>query len=1027
MIDAKADEEPISAICYVSEARSSLDKLELNDLVRRASESNFEHKISGFLCLHKGRYFQYLEGRHDAVQHLIAQIVNDRRHKVLNTIDLGTTQVRRYADWSMMRVNPASRGINSLVEAIMHIAVDQLIDRRFEDSAQSTLLSLLDCLSEDSMRENIEAEFIGKKIIAIGASAGGIAPIKQILADLPKDIDASILLVLHLSPSHKTVLDEILQRDTGFPVELAKDNDLLLPGKVNLIPPSKNIQVQAGRIRVLEQLDRQSSSGAVEHNVRSIPYPVDILFSNLARQHGRKVIGIVLSGSGNDGARGAKHLQEEGAIVIAQNPETAEFEGMPGAVVSAGAVDRALELDEIGPFVTSLVKSHSDSGVTALSAQDLEVTENILSMLAEHDIDFTGYKRQTIINRIQRRRALVEARTLQDYYAELLVSETERALIKNDLLISVTEFFRDKPAWELLRGQIQTQLLTNLSADEVIRVWIAGCATGEEAYTMAIVLMELLGELEAPNDFKIFATDLSESSLRIAATGAYKCASVMAFSEEQLRKYFHRYDDGYQISTLIKEKVIFSHHNLVRDAPFTNMHIVCCRNVIIYMDTELQSRVLRTLHFALQLGGILFLGPSESTGVLAREFSTPSHEWNLHVKQRDKRIPLQLDAKNKHYRAERHWVQSVNTLELTSNEEADLMYQQGIEALCLSQHKTAVIINSKKTVDLVICDPNGLLEVAKGQPGAGIDKLLVGSLVPPVVVSLQRLLKTDQVSVTSEKVNCIDNHGNELKVDISIHALKVDNADLRWLLTFKPVTDNTNKQPGYAGRVDGSGETTEDIVSVKNALSEAEETLYETVRELELSNNEQKDAFEQLTAANEELQSTNEELQSVNEELYTVNFEYQSKIHELSDITNDLNNLMRCTDLGVVFIDSELRIRKFTEQAGRIADLAENDIGRPASDIGNRLNCNQLSEHIARVMSLNKSEELDIHYRECDARLHLGIYPYTVESEFCQGVVLTMLDLATLETFSVSARSTAQPDNHPDSQAEQLTVAETID
>lgn len=1004
MTDKVTDEGLITAICYVSEARLSLDKIEMNELVRRASEFNYNHQISGFLCLHKGRYFQYLEGRAEVVAQLFAQIRGDPRHQILNTVELGTANSRRYTDWSMMRVNPASRGINSLIEAIMHIAVDELSKPLLEESAQSTLQTLLDCLGEDSMRENIEAEFVGKKIIAIGASAGGIAPIKKILADLPKDIDASILLVLHLSPSHKTVLDEILQRDTGFPVDLARDNDLLLPGKVNLIPPSKNIQVQAGRIRVLEQKGRDEPDGDAELGGRSVPYPVDILFSNLAKQHGRKVIGIVLSGSGNDGARGAKHLQESGAIVIAQNPEQAEFEGMPAAVVSADVADRVLDLEDISRFVTGLVESHAESGVTTPSAHDVEIVEDILVMLADHGIDFTGYKRQTIINRIQRRKALVDARSLQDYYDELTASESERALMKNDLLISVTEFFRDPPAWDILKGLVQSQVLKKLSTDEMLRVWIPGCATGEEAYTMAIVLTELLGQAEAPNDFKIFATDLSEKALQVAASGIYRCASVTAFTESQLRKYFHRYDDGYQISTLIKEKVIFSHHNMVSDAPFTNMHVVCCRNVIIYMDTELQSRVLRTLHFALQLGGVLFLGPSESTGTLAREFSTPSHEWNLHVKQRDKRIPLELDAKN--YRTETHRVQLVKTTQLANHQEADFMYQKGIEALCLSQHKTAVIINSKKAVELVICDPNGLLEVARGQPGAGIDKLLVGSLVPAVVVNLQRLLKTDRQSVTARKVSCIDNHGNKLLVDIAIHGLKGNSGDPSWLLTFRLVSDSAEPVAELPSTPMGANEDSAlELIEAKRALAEAEQTLFETVRELELSNNEQKDAFEQLTAANEELQSTNEELQSVNEELYTVNFEYQSKIHELSDITNDLNNLMRCSNQGVVFIDSELRIRKFTEQAGRIADLVENDIGRPATDIGVRLNCQLLSEMIARVVSLNKSEEFDIRYRNVDDRLHIGVYPYTVESEFCQGVVLTMLDLATLETFSVNTRS----------------------
>ena len=423
-----------------------------------------------------------------------------------------------------------------------------------------------------------------------------------------------------------------------------------------------------------------------------VPHPIDILFESVAKHYGRKAIGVILSGSGNDGTRGAKALQDAGGIVLVQSPDSAEFDSMPQSAIDENVVSRIMPPKQLARFIATNIQAQSDLPDITLSDHDTKIVENILQLLANHGTNFTQYKRKTVVNRILRRKSLLELESLDDYMVEVTNSIEERRLLKNDLLICVTEFFRDAPAWEILRALVSNDLIETLSGGETLRVWVPGCATGEEAYSVAILVQEIYEQLELEPNYKIFATDLSENSVRATAGGIYKSGNLKYFDESQLNKYFYKTEDAYQVRQSIRENVITAVHNLIEDAPFTNMHLVCCRNVIIYMQPELQARVLKILHFALYKDGLLFLGPSESTGVIGSEFKTVNRQWNLHSKKYDKKIPLHLDSA------------TVTTTDnkvknpiqprkkpVKSESSGQHMYRKGIEALCQAQNKTALM------------------------------------------------------------------------------------------------------------------------------------------------------------------------------------------------------------------------------------------------------------------------------------------------------------------------------------------------
>ena len=473
-------------------------------------------------------------------------------------------------------------------------------------------------------------------IVGIGASAGGLRALEEFFEHLPTDSGAAFVVVQHLSPDFKSLMKELLGRCTRMAIYRVTEGMELEPNSVYLIPPGKNLILQGRKLRLLEQSAR---------NTQKLNFPIDLFLESLAEQHRNCSIGVILSGTGSDGTKGLKAINAEGGYALVQHPETAEFDGMPRSAIATKIVDRILPTPELAQTICQLVQSpdllsnsSKESRIELLEANLQEIAQ-ILAQQGE--TDFSDYKPSTLSRRIDRRYLISGCSSMREYIELLKTSPTERAVLHQDLLISVTHFFRDPPAWNFLKNKVIPDLIANTEADEELRCWVTACATGEEAYSLAILLEEAIAFSPKPVRFKIFATDIDRSALEKAARGIYSQTIARDISPELIEKYFVYKDNSLQIIRRLREKLLFAPHDFTKDAGFARMNLISCRNVLIYLQSELQSRVLRNLHFSLASKGILFLGDAENLGKLQAEFNPIDRQTKIYQKRRDVRLNLQ--------------------------------------------------------------------------------------------------------------------------------------------------------------------------------------------------------------------------------------------------------------------------------------------------------------------------------------------------------------------------------------------------
>ena len=477
-------------------------------------------------------------------------------------------------------------------------------------------------------------------VVGIGASAGGLRALEEYFENMPSDSNAAFVVVQHLSPDYKSLMSELLKRHTNMAVQQVTEQIALAPNTVFLIPPGQNLVLENERLHLIPQERGQG---------RHPNFPIDYFFQSLAKEISENTIAIILSGTGSDGSRGIQEVSETGGIVLVQDPKTAEFDGMPQSAISTDIVDLVLSPSKLAQVTYQFVTSPKELRASSNHQHNLLVSNQIKQIVdivkRYQDIDFTYYKPSSLTRRIERRCLIAGYRDLDDYIHRLETSEDERAALRNDLLITVTHFFRDVEAWNFLKESILPTLIDKASSKQTLRVWITACATGEEAYSMAILLRELLDQQEPVIEVKIFATDIDQAALNRASAGIFPASIIEEVNDERLQRFFISRDDGrFEISHSIREMIIFASHNLAKDAGFTHMDLVTCRNVLIYMQPELQNQVLCNLHFALEAQGILFLGESETLGPLEEEFKAFDSKWKIYQKLRDVKLPCSLSA-----------------------------------------------------------------------------------------------------------------------------------------------------------------------------------------------------------------------------------------------------------------------------------------------------------------------------------------------------------------------------------------------
>ena len=828
-------------------------------------------------------------------------------------------------------------------------------------------------------------------IVGIGASAGGLKPIEQFFDQMPIDSGMSFVVVQHLSPNFKSLMDELLARHTKMSIYQVIDGVDIEPNCIYLIPPEKNMAMQDGKLLLTDKVGE-----------RGLNLPIDIFFSSLAEQASDRAVAIILSGTGSDGSRGIKAVREAGGLVLVQAPESAGFDGMPQAAIATGIVDLICPPEEMPAL---LLQYAHDNDRVSLQQQEFRADERVpgesdmFRMFRFyrhlHNLDFSLYKPATISRRLERRMKLVNSRSLTEY-VDLIENDNEECeALYRDLLVEVTQFFRDPEAFDRLRNSVIPDLLQRADEGTEVRIWVCGCATGEEAYSIAMVIHNLL-EKSNPKKltFKVFATDVHQKSLEIASQGFYPSHALDNVPSEFQHKYFIRNNGICNVKRDLRQSVIFAANDVTRDPPFTRIDMISCRNVLIYLEPKVQKRILSMFHFGLKTRGVLFLGPSETVGDLSTEFEQLDRHWRIYSKLRDVRLPeatrMPLSpvlGSIVHDRSQGN----APLQPLTPLVKNNMFLTSAYEELLAKYVPPSLLINDFN--ELVHCfgDARKLLTQPEGKPTTDILKMLDKDLSVAVSAALHRS-KAEGKPVVYKGVRVRLDDNDERLFQVSAEPYKHQDQSLS-LIALEEM-ERLSSHDEIVEEFRTNDHTGERIGQLERELNYTRETLQATVEELESSNEELQATNEELIASNEELQSTNEEVHSVNEELYTVNTEHKLKIEELTQLTSDMDNLLKSTEIGTIFLDRKFNIRMFTPSIAAGFDVLDQDIGRPINHIAYKLDSPQLLADAAEVLQYQSAKEVEVTSK--DGKIYLQrIQPYRVEDRI-EGVVLTLTDVTQL-------------------------------
>jgi two-component system CheB/CheR fusion protein len=738
------------------------------------------------------------------------------------------------------------------------------------------------------------------------------------------------------------------------------------------MPPKSEMVVAGGRLRLTE---RDPSKG--------LSLPIDAFFRSLAEDVGPRAVAVVLSGTGSDGSRGIRAVHEAGGLVIAQTESSAKFDGMPRSAVDTGIVDLVLPPEEISDTLLKYLEHDGRLGDPEAPAGDL--MSRIFELLKqESNIDFSSYKGSTVGRRIERRLLLSESRDLDDYVARISTDPAELRALFKDLLIGVTRFFRDPDAFQRLAADVLPEMVRG-STDE-LRIWIPATASGEEAYSLAMLVDEAFRQSGKAALFRIFATDVHRPSLEAASSGFYPADSLVHVPDPFRERYFERHGEGFQITSELRSHIVFAHHNALRDAPFTRLDLVSCRNFLIYLKPAAQRRVLALFHFGLKTGGVLLLGPSETPGPLAEEFITIDSRWKLFRKSRDVRIPdVSISSPGAPLSGARPIVSR------QSSEDPRVL--QARESLLERYAPPTLLVDEAGRLLHSLNGAGDYLLQRDGRPSLNVLDLLEGNLRFVVAGALKRAQK-ERTSVTYSGVEA--NLGRQTRrVRVVVSAVTgAGRSDECYAITFEEDRELPSALGTEPTNVDALMK--DRLSSVENELRVTKENLQATIEEMETSNEELQATNEELIASNEELQSTNEELHSVNEELYTVNAEYQAKIAELTELTADMNHLLEATEVHTVFLDGNLRLRKFTPQIARTFNLLPQDVGRRIDAFAHDLNDDRLVGDLERVAAGGPPVEREVQDGQ-QRSYFMRILPYRTAQNVVDGVVLTLVDISAVK------------------------------
>lgn len=823
----------------------------------------------------------------------------------------------------------------------------------------------------------------GFPIVGIGASAGGLEALEQFFGNMPKNCGMAFVVIQHLDPTHVGIMPELLQRITPMKVVQATDHLQLKPNHVFVIPPNKSLSVLKGCLYLFEPVES-----------RGLRLPIDFFFRSLADDQHENSIGIVLSGMGSDGSLGLKSIKENNGIVVVQDPISAKFDGMPQSAINSVIVDIMAPANKLPEKLIDFLKlSPGLTQKTEIDDKSKSNLEKIVILLrAQTGHDFSLYKKNTLFRRIERRMGVHQIDKIANYVRYLQGNPHELDILFKEMLIGVTNFFRDTAAWESLKNNILPALFNELPDGTVLRAWVAGCSTGEEAYSLAIIFKEAIELFKNGKNLtlQIFATDIDSDAIERGRKGFFSANIVADVSPERVNRFFIKEENGFRVSTAIREMVVFAPHNVIKDPPFTKLDLLLCRNLLIYMEPELQKKMMGLFHYSLNTGGMMMLGSAENVNSQSNIFTTVDAKLKLYKRFSNTTNTELLDFPSSFKHTMRKINDNLQPVKIASN------IQTLADQLLLQRFSPAsALINAEGDILYITGRTGKYLEPAAGKANMNIYAMAREGFQQELPGAIRKAKQGfEAVKLLNVKVGT---NGGTQYVDITLQQIDKPEAIKGTIMVVfadvvkSPTSVRRKSKPGSSASSGREQELEHDLQRANEELQSTHEEMQTTQEELKSTNEEMQSTNEELQSSNEELTTSKEEMQSLNEELQTVNVELQSKIADFVVANNDMKNLLNSTDIATLFLDKELNIRRFTDQTTKLFKLRQTDIGRPFTELVTELQYPEITEHAREVMRSLVFRETEIATRD-NKWFTIRIMPYRTSDDRIDGLVITFVD-----------------------------------
>ena len=836
-------------------------------------------------------------------------------------------------------------------------------------------------------------------IVGIGASAGGLEALEQFFGNMPRETGMAFVVIQHLDPNHVGIMPELLQRITPMKVFQASDRLKVRANCVYVIPPNKSMSLLNGSLHLFDPIES-----------RGLRLPVDYFFRSLAEDRQQSSVGIILSGMGSDGSLGLKAIKEKNGIVLVQDPASAKFDGMPRSALEAVIADIVASAEDLPAKLIAYLKFLpvvlTDPNEDVRNKSNLEKIIIILREQSGHD--FSLYKKNTLFRRIERRKGVHQIDKINNYVRFLQENPKEVGILFKELLIGVTSFFRDAAMWELLKDKVLPALMDELPTGHVLRTWVTGCSTGEEAYSLAIVFKEALEKSKKPKHLtlQIFATDLDNDAVELARKGVFPLNITADVSPERLSRFFTAEADGYRVNTVIREMVVFAPQNVIKDPPFTKLDILLCRNMLIYMEPELQKKLIALFNYSLNPGGIMVLGTAETLGSLSVAFKEIDAKYKIY-----KCAETALSAELIDFPSSFYHHRGVNVEKKTPQKVVENIQVLADQILLQHFAPASVLLNTAGDILYITGRTGKYLEPVAGKANWNIHAMAREGLRHELPGAFRKAMQNfNPVIIRNVKIGA---NGGTIFVDVTVQ--RIENPDvlkgmIMLVFTDVPAMVEHSILNQKTGKPVSSGKQKELEIELQRnyeELQSAREEMQTSQEELKSTNEELQSTNEELKSTNEELTTSKEEMQSLNEELQTVNTELQSKVTDFIRANDDMKNLLNSTEIATLFLDKDLNIRRFTDQVTKIVKLRNTDIGRPFTDLVTDLKYSEIGIHALQVIKT-------LIFTETAAETHDGrwynvrIMPYRTLDDHIDGLVMTFTDITIAKILEVELNETKE-------------------